>query len=290
MNNVNGILLVIASMVGFTIEDMFIKMLSSTISTGQILLTLGVSGSLIFALMARSKGHIITARHFWIPVTIACAIAEAVAALAFITSLSLVPISTVAAVFQATPLVITMGAALFLGEQVGWRRWTAISIGFIGVLIIVRPGYSGFDPSILFVLIAVLGVTARDLITRLIPSNVSSTIISFQGFASVLFAGMILLLVSSDEIVAVNQSEAVKFVGAIIFGVAGYYAIVAAMRVGDASAPTPFRYTRLVFSLIVGILVFNERPDALTLIGAAIIIGTGLYTFIRERRLAQAAA
>jgi drug/metabolite transporter (DMT)-like permease len=288
MNNLNGILLMIAAMAGFALEDLFVKLLSSTISTGQILITLGVCSSIVFALMAKSKGHSLFAAHVWTRVTIARTVAEAIAAVAFVTSLSLVPISIVAAVFQATPLAITMGAALFLGEQVGWRRWAAIIVGFIGVLIIIRPGFSGFDPSVLFVLIAVLGVTARDLITRKIPENVASTVISFQAFASLILAGFILIYIKSDSLVPVTQLEASYFVGGIIFGVAGYYGIVASMRVGDAATVMPFRYTRLLFSIIIGVLVFNERPDALMLLGAAIVISTGLYTFLRERRLAQA--
>jgi drug/metabolite transporter (DMT)-like permease len=197
----------------------------------------------------------------------------------------LVPLSTVAAIFQVTPLVITMGAALFLGEQVGWRRWSAIFVGFIGVLIIIRPGFSGFNTSVLFVLISVLGVSARDLITRRLPANIASTIISFQAFTSVFVAGTILLIMSSDTLVSVSILEGGYFLGGIIFGVAGYYGIVAAMREGDAAVVTPFRYTRLLFSIVIGVIIFNERPDSLTLLGSTIVIGTGLFTFFRERRL-----
>ena len=287
MNNLNGILLMIVAMAGFTLEDLFIKKLSATISTGQILITIGICSAFIFALMARAKGHNIFSTHVWTRTTIARAIAEAIAAVAFVTSLSLVPISTVAAVFQVAPLVITMGAALFLGERVGWRRWVAISFGFFGVLLIIRPGYIGFDPSVLFVLIAVFGVAIRDLITRRISENVASTIVSFQAFGSLVFAGIALLFASSDTLVEISQVEAYYFIGGIIFGVTGYYGIVASMRVGDVAAVTPFRYTRLLFSLLVGVVVFHERPDFFTLLGAAIIIGTGLYTFLRERYLAR---
>lgn len=284
MNNLNGILLMIAAMAGFALEDLFVKLLSSTISTGQILIVIGVCSSSIFAIMAQAKGHNIFAAHAWTPATIARTLAESIAAVAFVTSLSLVPISTVAAVFQVTPLAITMGAALFLGEQVGWRRWSAISVGFVGVLIIIRPGFSGFDPSVLFVLLSVVAVTARDLITRRIPQNIASSVISFQAFASLVFAGTILLLMSSDTLVAVSKLETVYFAGGVIFGALGYYGIVAAMRLGDAATVTPFRYTRLLFSIIIGVLVFHERPDALTILGSAIVIGMGLFTFLRERR------
>ncbi len=287
MNNIKGILLVIASMAGFTLEDAFIKQLSTTISTGQILLIVGLSGSFLFAMMAKMKGHRIFIKRFWTPLTLTRATTEAFAALAFVTSLALVPLSTVAAVFQSTPLVITMGAALFLKEQVGWRRWTAIIIGFLGVLIIIRPGLNSFDPNVLFVLIAVFFVAARDLMTRFIPADIPSTVVSSQGFGAPMFAGIAALLFYSEPLAPVGSLEIYYFIGAVVFGVAGYYAIVAAMRVGDASAVTPFRYTRLLFSLLVGIIVFKEQPDQLTLLGAAIIIATGLYTFLRERRLVQ---
>ena len=289
MNNLNGILLMIVAMAGFTLEDLFVKQLSSTISTGQILITLGVFSATVFALLAHAKGHSIFASHVWSRATFARASAEAVAAVAFVTSLSLVPISTVAAVFQVTPLVITMGAALFLGERVGWRRWAAIIVGFLGVLLIIRPGFSGFDPSVLFVLIAVIGVTIRDLITRRVPMNIASTVVSFQAFSSLIIAGVVLLLISSDDLVPVTRTETYLFLGGVIFGVLGYYGIVAATRIGDAAVVTPFRYARLLFSLLAGVLVFDERPDLPMLLGATIVIGTGLFTFMRERRLAQVA-
>ena len=215
MNKLNGIMLMIVAMAGFALEDLFVKQLSSTIPTAQILIILGFCSSIVFAFMAHAKGHSIFAAHVWTRKTMARAAAEAIAAVAFVTSLSLVPISTVAAVFQVTPLVITMGAAMFLGEQVGWRRWTAIIVGLIGVLIIIRPGLSGFDPFVLFVLISVLGVTARDLITRSIPENIGATVISFQAFVSLIFAGTILLFLNSDTLVAVSKLEAAYFAGGV---------------------------------------------------------------------------
>ena len=136
----------------------------------------------------------------------------------------------------------------------------------------------------LLVLVAVLGVTMRDLITRSIPDNVASTVISFQAFASLIFAGSILMFMKSDHFVSLSDTEIAYFGGGIIFGVIGYYGIVAAMRVGDAAVVTPFRYTRLLFSIIIGVLVFNERPDLFTMLGAGIVLGTGIYTFLRERR------
>ena len=289
MNNLNGILLVIASMAAFTLEDMFIKRLSGEIPVGQILIMLGIGSGSVFACMALIKGENLFPRQAWRGVVLLRSGAEAFGAMAFATALSLVDISTVAAVFQALPLVITMGAALFLGEQVGWRRWSAIVVGFAGVLMIVRPGLEGFDPSVILVLLAVLAIAARDLLTRLVDSNISSTVVSFQAFASLILAGGALLLLTGDQARTIDLRQGGMMAGGILFGVLGYYAIVVATRIGDASAITPFRYSRLLFSILVGVLVFGERPDALTLGGAALIIASGLYTFLRERRLIRQA-
>ena len=288
MNNRRSIILMIAAMAGFSLEDLFVKKLSANISVGQILLIFGILSSLVFALIAKANGHNVFARHAWTRVTMARTFAEAIASVSFVISLSLVPLSTVAAVLQVTPLTITMGAALFLKEKVGWRRWVAITVGFFGVLLIIRPGFSDFDISILYVLISVLGFTIRDLITRIISDNIASSVVSFQAFASLIFTGILVLLFDSNELVAVNPLHASYFLGGVIFGVIGYYGLVVAMRIGDASIVSPFRYTRLLFSLIIGILVFSERPDFLTLLGAVVIVCTGVYTFIRERRIKQA--
>ena len=287
MNNFKGILLMLIAMAGFTMEDLFMKKLSVNLSTGQILITLGFGSSLVFALMAKSKGYKLTAKIFWSKGMLIRQFAEGIAAIAFITSLTLNPLSTVAAVFQATPLVITMGAALFLGEAVGWRRWLAIIVGLIGVLIIIRPGLNSFDPNVGYVLIAVLFVTVRDLITRKLPMNVPSTIVSFQAFASLIIAGGILIFLSDQKIVGLDKNQIYFVLGGIIFGVIGYYCIVASTRIGEAGVVTPFRYSRLLFAIIIGFLFFNERPDFLTLLGASIVIMTGIYTVLRERYLAR---
>lgn len=290
MNNLNGILLVIASMAAFTLEDMFIKRLSGEIPVGQILIMLGIGSGSVFAAVALFKRENLFAKAAWRGASLMRSIAEALGAMAFATALSLVDISTVAAVFQALPLVITMGAALFLGEQVGWRRWSAICVGFGGVMLIVRPGLDGFDPSVILVLLSVLAIAARDLLTRLVDTTVSSTVVSFQAFASLVIAGGALLLMTGAEPQSLALPQGGMMLGGIVFGVAGYYAIVVATRIGDASAITPFRYSRLLFSILVGVLVFGERPDALTLSGAGLIIASGLYTFLREHRLARRAA
>ncbi|MFW8636153.1 DMT family transporter [Cribrihabitans pelagius] len=289
MNNLNGILMVIAAMAFFTLEDMFIKQLSGALPVGQILICLGTGCALVMALLARAQGHRLLAPRAWRARPVLRASTEAISAVSFASALALADISVVAAVFQATPLVITMGAALFLGEQVGWRRWLAICIGFAGVLLIIRPGLDSFEPAALLVVVAVLGVAARDLMTRVMDSAVPSSVVSFQAFLAVIPAGALLLWLTPGEAQSLTGGQWAMVAGGVLFGVMGYYGIVTAMRIGDASAVTPFRYSRLVFSILAGVIVFGERPDALTLAGAALIIGSGLYTFLRERRLARGA-
>nr|WP_319947998.1 DMT family transporter [uncultured Shimia sp.] len=286
MQNVQGILLVVLAMAGFTLEDLFIKKLSVSLPTGQILIILGVFSSAIFAGIAIAKGQSLVARAAWGRAALIRACSEAMAAMSFASALALVDISTVAAVFQAMPLVITMGAAIFLGEHVGWRRWSAIGVGFAGVLCIIRPGFSSFEPATLLVIVSVFSVALRDLITRKIDASVSAYVVSFQGFGSLIFAGAILLLFTEKPSVTPDIAQSAMFAGAVLFGTMGYWGIVTAMRVADASVVAPYRYSRLVFSILVGTIFLNERPDVATLFGASLIIGSGLYTFLRERRLA----
>ena len=283
-NNRKAILLTLVSMAAFSIEDAFIKHLSSTYSIAQILSIIVLASAIFFAILALKNGRSIWASGLWTPLTFTRMLAEAFAGVAFVTSLSLVPLSTVAAVFQILPLTVTMGAALCLGERVGWRRWVAIFIGFVGVLLIIKPAFEGFNSPVLLVLVAVLGIAVRDLVTRVIPVSVGSSIISFQAFSSVVVAGLVLLLVSPQVMTPIALEQWVYFGFTIVFSVSGYYAIVLAMRLGTASIVAPFRYSRLLFSLVIGVFIFKEHPDVLTLIGCGIIITTGFYTYLREQR------
>ncbi|WP_170788986.1 DMT family transporter [Ruegeria lacuscaerulensis] len=287
MNNVNGILLVVGAMAAFALEDMFIKHLSASVPTGQIMILLGAVCGLIFAVMTVVTRKRIFDRAAWRPLPLVRAVSEGVGAIAFVTALALVDLSTVAAVFQALPLAVTVGAALFLGEQVGWRRWSAVFVGFLGVLMIIRPGLAGFQPETLLVVISVVCIAARDLITRRLDADIASSVVAMQAYVAAILGGLVLVVVQTQSLVPIAGPQMGPLIGAVLFSVLGYYGIVTAMRVGDASALTPFRYTRLVFSITAGMIMFGERPDLMTIAGASLILGSGLYTFLRERRLAR---
>lgn len=280
--NLRGILLMVAAMGGFAIEDMFIKWASADLPTGQILLMLGVLGTPVFALMARAEGARLISPDFFHPALIWRNLGEMIGTFGFITALALTPLTTATAIFQASPLVVTMGAALFLGETVGWRRWSAIAVGFVGVMIIIRPGLDGFQLASLWSVLAVLGLSVRDIATRRIPGRITTAQVSAWGFVAVALLGALMLAVTGGAQLP-SVAQAGYIAGALAFGVAAYWAVTQAMRLGEVSVITPFRYARLVFALIIGMVVFTERPDVLTLLGAALIIGSGLYTFARER-------
>ena len=284
MDNLRGALLMVAAMAGFAVEDMFIKLTADALPVGQIIAMLGVGGGAIFAVVLRAQHKPLWSRDMATLPILLRALGEITGTLGFVTAIALTPISSASAILQATPLAVTLGAALFLREPVGWRRWSAIAVGFAGVLLIIRPGLDGFDARSLFAVLGVMGLALRDLATRRVPAGTSSMQLSFLAFVVLVPAGLALMTAAGTPGILPDGVEALYLTGAVLIGVFAYYGIVAAMRVGEVSFVTPFRYSRMLFALIVGIVVFAEEPDALTLIGAAIIVASGIYTVWRERK------
>ena len=285
-DNLRAILLMTFAMAGFALEDMFIKLASDAVPTGQIMALLGLTGILAFGAMARARGVSLWSRDALHPAVIGRNLAEIAGTAGFITAIITSPLIVATAIFQAMPLAITCGAALFLGERVGWRRWTAILLGFVGVMIVIRPGMEGFRVESLWAVLAVAGLSARDLFTRKVPRRIASVQLAGWGTAAVAILGLAIVAVTRDVVVPQGWPLA-WLAAAMVAGFAGYWALTESTRLGDLSAVMPFRYARLVFALFIGALVFGERPDLWTLVGAALIVATGIYTFARERRLSR---
>ncbi len=285
MDNIRGSVLMVVAMLAFAIVDAIIKQSSTQMPVGQILIILGTGASIILSAVALWHD----AAGFWAdarrPVVVLRNLCEVFGSLFFVTALSLIPLSTASAVLQAAPLLVTIGAALFLGEAVGWRRWTAIAIGLFGVLLILRPGFDGFDANVIFAILGVIGLAARDLVTRTIPKTVSSHSLAAYAFIYLVPTGFAMMAISGDSFARAGAGNQGQLFIAIFIVIAAYYAIIGATRFGNLSAVSPFRYSRIVFALILGAIVFGERPDALTLTGALIVVATGLYTLWRESRL-----
>ncbi|MEY4983940.1 MAG: hypothetical protein RIR62_2206 [Pseudomonadota bacterium] len=287
-DNLRGILLMVLGMGLFALEDTFIKLAAADLPAGFILMVIGLVGIPFFWAMARAQGSRVLVRAAFHPAVIGRNLGEMLGTFGFVTALTLAPLADVSAVAQAMPLFVTMGAALFLGETVGWRRWTAIVVGFLGVLMVIRPGFAGFDPDLLWALVAVVGLGSRDLFTRRVPQSITTMQLSVWAFMAVVLLGAGMVAVSGG--VHMPGPWQMLWMGcASVVGIAAYWALTQANRLGEMSVITPFRYSRILFALALGILVFGERPDVMTLCGAAVIVGSGIYTFARERAARQRA-
>ncbi|MDW3222145.1 MAG: DMT family transporter [Paracoccaceae bacterium] len=285
MDNFRGAAFMVLAMLGFAMEDMLIKLMAVDLPVGQIVGMLGLGSAMLVAGILIAQGQPLFTRAMLTPAIGLRAIGELIGTLGFVTAIALTPLSSASAILQATPLFVTLGAALFLQESVGWRRWSAILVGFIGVLLIIRPGMATFDWLSLFALQGVIGLGIRDLATRRVPKETSTLQLSFLAFLVLIPAAGVFMWINESSLVALSRSNWVYFAIATLIGIFAYYGIVAAMRIGEVSFVTPFRYSRIVFALIVGVFVFGERPDAWTLLGATIIVGSGLYTLWRERNV-----
>jgi len=208
---------------------------------------------------------------------------EILGRLGYTVAIALTPLSSASAILQAAPLVVAAGAVLVFGEKVGWRRWLAIVIGFIGVLMILRPGTGGFEPLSIFAVLGMIGFAGRDLATRAAPQSMTNAQLGLYGFAMMAVAGVIALSWTGGAMLPEGTSS-LLLLAAIIMGVVGYSCLTGAMRTGEIGVVAPFRYIRLVFAMILGVLVFAERPDVMTLLGSAVIVASGLYTVFRGQR------
>ncbi len=279
--NIRASLYMMLSMLGFTVNDLFIKSLDGNLPVSQIMAIRG-SMLLVFILAIAWQQKVLSRlRELFIPLVLARSIGEAGATLLFLTALSRLPFATISAILQSLPLVVAIGAAIFLGEPVGWRRWIAIGIGFVGVLIIIRPGSGSFDSYSVMVLGSVLFSAGRDVITRRLPKTLPSLLVS--GATTVTIATLGIVLTQAQ-----GNWQAVSGVQFATMGIAsfflffGYQFIVLAMRTGDVAYVVPFRYTSLLWAVIFGYFVFKEVPDFYTVLGSSIVIFTGLFTLYRE--------
>nr|WP_306419260.1 DMT family transporter [Loktanella sp. Alg231-35] len=283
-----GAAFMVFAMFCFAVEDGLIKLLAVDMPVGQIISVTCLGGLIAFLGWSVIKGETLWQPAYLDRKVILRSICDTAGSMLFVTALALIPLTTASAVIQATPLVVTMGAAIFLGQEVGWRRWLAILVGFIGVMVIIRPGMEGFTPATLLALGGMLGLAARDLFTRSLTVRLSGAQLATHTFTMIVPAGFLLMLFQGQSVVIPDGRQSVLLLACIVVVMIAYLAIVAATRGGNAGIISSFRYSRMVFALMIGYVMFTEIPDAATLIGAAIIIASGIYTLWREARLHRA--
>lgn len=290
MENLRGMALMTAAMACFAITDALIKVLATTHSQGQIVWVTGLAGMVLFALAALGTRQPIVTQDILAPAVLARIVAEALGTVAIVAALSRAPLSIVVAIMQSVPLIVTVAAALFLGEAVGWRRWAAIIAGLIGVLVILQPGADGFTSDALFAVVAAFALASRDVFTRLVPQSASTFQIGAWGFAGLIPAGLLLAEIGTSANGPFTPAALALFSFTALSTVLAIYFVIRAMRTGDVAVVSPFRYTRLIFGLAIAVLLFQERPDFTTWLGAAIVAAAGLYTLYRERRAVRVQA
>ena len=279
--NLKSIILMIIGMGCLTLCDLLIKIASQTLPLGQVMIVFGVGSITVFMGLMRIKGESVRLSSLTNPAVVLRNIGDLIAINGMCLALVLVPISTIGAVIQTVPLMVTAAAALFLGERVGTRRWLAIVIGFLGTLFIIQPGAANFDITTTFVLIAAVGMALRDVTTKLVWEKFSTLLLSSYTSALFIISGSFLLIISGGA--SVPDIGMIAILAAMVAsGSLGFFFTTKAVRLGDVSVVIPFRYTRILFSLAAGTLILSEQLNALMLFGSALTIFSGLYIWRRE--------
>lgn len=271
----------VIAMFCFVANDTFVKIVGSSLPVGEIVALRGAMAALIVGAVAARQGVLgslpllFSGHVFW------RAMLDLTGTLLFVTALMHMEIATLTAVLQVVPLATALFAAVFLKERIGWRRTTAIVLGFVGVMLIVRPTPASFTPYDAMAFAIVFAMAVRDLITRRIPPRVPTLIVALANALFVTIGGFLLALTQGFTPPELWQLACLA--AAACFLACGYMFMVETLRLGSLGATAPFRYSIMVFSIISGVAVFSEYPDSLAIAGMALIVATSLYAAHRER-------
>ncbi len=280
---VRGGTLMSVAMLFFVLNDTVAKTLSGQINVGEFIAMRGLFASIIIAAMVIFMGHARDIPKALSRQVLLRSLFDVISTFLFIIALFHLPLPNVTAVLQAVPLVVTIMAAAFLGEAVGWRRLSAILVGFAGVLLIVKPGSDGFNNYIWLALACVFMVALRDLATRNLNLTVPSIIVAFTNSVCVMLGGVIWAVFEGSHPVTMQQTGWIGL--GSVFLVGGYLFTVMSLRGTEVAYTAPFRYTLIIYALILGYVVFGDVPDGWSMIGILLIVGSGLFTLYREQRL-----
>jgi len=288
-DNLRGVIYMNVSMLAFTVNDSFMKAVTQTLPLFQAITLRGVISTVALIGLALAMGGL---RLWPAPrdraVIAVRSLAEVAGTVFFLVALTHLPLANLSAIMQVLPLAVALAAAVFLGAPIGWRRLTAILVGFAGVLIIIRPGADSFDIWSVLGLASVACVVVRDLATRSLSPSVRSTDVAVWAAITVTLVGLIGMWF--DGSMPVDLRQMLLICGAAAFLIAGYLFAVMVMRVGDIGMIAPFRYTALLWAILLGWLAFGTLPDGWTLIGAGIVVASGLFTLWRERAIRRSVA
>lgn len=285
MGNGRAIAAMLVANAAFIINDSLVKLVSDALPLGQIIFLRGLMTAVIIAIICHFTGVFRSWRGLIHPLVLLRTGAEVCSTVLYLTALMQMPIGNITSILQALPLVVTAAAAVFLKAPVGWRRWTAILVGFLGVVLIVRPGLEGFNAWSLLALAAVMFMAVRDLATRQMPPTVPTFGVALSATIGVAALGGVMTF--AEDWQPMTAASLALLAGATGFIAVGYVFIILAMRSGDISVVAPFRYSSVLWALGLGYFIWREVPDLLTVAGTVIVVLTGIYTFLRERRLSR---
>jgi drug/metabolite transporter (DMT)-like permease len=288
--NRRGMFALAGAMASFAVNDMLIKLTAQRYPLGEVITVRGVIASLMVGTILIASGHLRTVRLAGDRLLIFRTLLDGAAMVLFTSALVHLPLAELSAINLVSPLIITALAVVFFAEEVGWRRWTAIIVGFIGTLFIVKPTPAAFNAWALLGIACAFAGASRDVITRHLDAGIPTTLISLMAAAGSAVIGA--MMGTFEQWRAMAAIDVGVLTISATFVAIGYFLIVIAFRGVDVAAIAPFRYTLLIWAGICGYLAFGEVPDRFAIFGAALIVGSGLYALHREvvRRRTLAAA
>ena len=278
--NRRGMFALMGAMAAFAINDMVLKLTAQHYPLGEVITVRGTIATLLVGSFMVGLGHVPTLR-FVSPLVLSRTMFDGLAMVMFTTALIHMPLAELSAINLVSPLIITAAAVIFFREEVGWRRWAAIAVGFIGTLIIIRPTPAAFNAwALLGVATAFAGV-ARDMITRKLDPRIPSVTISFLAALGSMLIGPVMGLFETWRPMAPFDVGMLAISAAFV--ASGHVLVVMAFRGSvDVAAIAPFRYTLLIWAGVCGYLAFGEVPDRFAIFGSVLIVGSGLYALHRE--------
>ena len=273
-----GIAYLLAALVLFTLMDAVAKGLSVQYHVAQIVWSRFMVNAVLLALVYRaSVPRLLRTRRLGIQAL--RALSQVVTGGLYFVALSKIGMAEAAALFDINPILITLGAALFLGERLGPHRIGGIVVAFIGALIVLRPGVSAFDPAGLFAIAGATTYAAGALLTRSVRDEPFATSLLWSGVVGLAVSSALLPLVWAP--IRPEDLWAIILLGAL--GALGQAALIKAFSLAEAGLLAPFGYLGLIFSGVWGVLFFGQLPDLWTIVGAVVITGAGIYVWWRER-------
>lgn len=275
------------SMAGYVCNDALIKLATEELPLFQAIFIRGVFVTMVFLVAALRFGLLADVARYINPALLLRVGMETIGTIFYLTALTNAPIAGLTAVLQIVPVAVTFLAARLLQERVSWHRVGSVIVGFIGVLIIVRPGSDDFNPWFLLGLFVVVTIVIRELATKNIPATTPSVIVSLGTAIGITTMGGVGSAVQGWG--QPSSTHVGQLLAAAMFLAVGYIGSVITVRTGDLSFSAPFRYTIMLFAIALQVVVFDDIPDALTFLGTFLIASAGLYAFRREAVAARLA-